>query len=148
MLSLENEHWLFEGKAGVEGEPYTHWAKYPVFKGVYKEIWDFLSPDIPINIEPERVIVNAFSHGDSSWLHKDSEVEGQYTVVLYITPEWNWNWGGETIFIQDGGEIILSVFPTPGRVVLFDGRILHGPRPVSREAPFPRVGVTFQCIKQ
>lgn len=149
MTSQDKEYWLFEGRSGEEGEPYTHWCKHPhIRNGVYREIWEFLEEELPISLEPERIIVNAYNHGDSSWLHRDSDLENNYTVILYINPEWDWNWGGETIFIQNGGEIILTVSPTPGRVVLFDGRILHGPRPVSREAPFPRVGVTFQCIKQ
>lgn len=101
-----------------------------------------MSENFPIDLKPDRVIVNAYNHGDSSWLHRDGNC---WTAIAYLNEHWDMNWGGETIFVEDGGDIIMSVFPTPGRVVLFDGKVLHGPRPVSREAPLPRLGVTFQC---
>ena len=148
MESSDGEHWKHSGWSGDFGEPYRHWCKFPEFNGVYQEIWDFIEPDFDIRgLRPERVIVNAYNHGDSSWLHKDSERPDHWTVIVYLNDSWNMNWGGETILTGDGGDIIHSAFPFPGRVILFDGRILHGPRPVSREAPFPRLGVAFQCIK-
>lgn len=145
----DNENWQHSGWSGDFAEPYRHWCKYPEFQGVYKEIWDFIEPEFDIKgLKPERVIVNAYNHGDSSWTHCDSEKPDNWTAIIYLNDVWDINWGGETSLFGIGGDIILSVLPTPGRVILFDGRILHGPRPVSREAPFPRLGVTFQCLKQ
>ena len=144
--SEDGENWLHSGWSGDFAEPFRHWCKYPSMEGIYSQIWDFIEPDLDLRgLVPQRVIVNAYNHGDSSWLHRDSELQDHYTVILYLNNDWDWNWGGETIVITDGGDIIMSVFPTPGRVIAFDSRLLHGPRPVSREAPLPRLGVTFQC---
>jgi len=144
----DGESWSHIGWTGDLSEPYRHWAKYPAFKGTYRAIWDFVEPDLHIRgLRPDKVIVNAYNHGDSSWLHKDSEESKHWTLIVYMNDSWDMNWGGETILVGDGGDIIHSVFPFPGRALLFDGRILHGPRSVSREAPFPRLGVTFQCIE-
>lgn len=145
----DNENWQHSGWSGDFGEPYRHWCKFPEFKGIYKEIWNFIEPDLDIrDLVVGRTIVNAYNHGDSSWTHKDSTLPDNWTVIVYLNDIWDINWGGETSLFGIGGDIILSVLPTPGRVILFDGRILHGPRPVSREAPFPRLGLTFQCTKQ
>lgn len=146
--SEDGVHWNHNGWSGDFAEPFRHWCKFPSLEGVYSEIWDFLEPDLDIRgLRPERVIVNAYNHGDSSWLHKDSEHPNHWTVIVYLNDVWDMNWGGETILIEDGGDLITTVLPTPGRVVLFDSRVLHGPRPVSREAPLPRLGVTFQCTQ-
>ena len=148
MFNKDKEFWSYEGWSGIPEEPFRHWCKYPKFQGIYKNIWDFISTELPLTLFPERVIVNAYSHGDSSWLHEDSKEPNHYTVIVYLNPEWDINRGGETIIIGIGGDIIHAALPTPGRVLLFDSRLTHGPRPVSREAPWPRLGVTFQCIKQ
>lgn len=146
--NLDGEYWSCEGWSGDPKEPYRHWCKYPKFEGIYEEIWQSIEPALREeygHLEPERVIVNAYNHGDSSWLHRDAN---DYTAIVYLNTNWDMNWGGETVLVEDGGDILMSVFPTPGRVILFDGTILHGPRPVSREAPFPRLGVAFQCTKR
>ena len=149
MESKDNEPWKHTGWTGDFGEPFRHWCKYPEFAGIYREIWDSIEPEFEDRppIRPERVVVNGYNHGDSSWLHKDAISSGHWTAVVYLNESWDMNWGGETILVRDGGDIIHSAFPFPGRVILFDGRVLHGPRPVSREAPFPRLGVAFQCIE-
>lgn len=145
----DNEHWRHTGWTGDVGEPYRHWCKYPEFKGVYQEIWDFIEPDFDIKgLRTDRVIVNTYNHGDSSWLHTDAQKPNHWTCIVYLNDYWDMNWGGETNLVRDGGDIIHSVFPFPGRVILFDGRILHGARPVSREAPYPRLAVAYQCTKQ
>ena len=45
-------------------------------------------------------------------------------------------------------EIISAVAPTPGKFILFQANILHGARPVSREAEFARMGLAIQCINR
>lgn len=148
MENADGEFWSHEGWSGEPAEPYRHWCKFPALKGVYSEIWHFIEPDLDIRgLHPERLIVNAYNHGDSSWVHTDSDKPNHWTVIVYLNDVWDINWGGETIFIQNGGEFTHCVSPTPGRVVLFDGRIPHGPRAVTREAPLPRLGLTYQCIE-
>ena len=144
----DGEHWEHTGWSGNLREPFRHWCKMPQFKGVYSDIYSFIEPELDIrNLEPERVLVNAYGHGDSSWLHEDSDLADRWTVIVYLNDIWDTNWGGETLIFEKGGDIIHTALPTPGRVIMFDSRLTHGPRPVSREAPLPRLGVTFQCKK-
>ena len=148
MQSEEGYHWTHQGWSGDPAEPYRHWCKYPELKDTYLEIWNFIKPDLDVQeLFPDRVIVNAYNYGDSSWLHKDSEKPDKWTAIVYLNDVWDLNWGGETILVEKE-ETLLSVHPLPGNVLLLDSRILHGPRPVSREAPLPRVAVAYQCTRR
>ena len=144
---MKELRWSHVGWSGAAREPYRHWAAYPEFDGVLVNIWntiDFSFKEDGYNLKVERVIANLFAHGDSSWVHKDCEEHNKWTAILYLNDFWDINWGGETI-LTDGKEIIKSFAPTPGKFILFKSNVLHGPRPVSREAPYPRFGLAFQC---
>ena len=139
--------WEYVGWSGAPKEPYRHWAAYPEFSGIFLAIWDALNYSFEedgFNLQVERVIANLFAHGDSSWLHTDCKEENAWTVILYLNEAWDLNWGGETI-LAENNEVIKSFAPTPGKFIIFKSNVLHGPRPVSREAPYPRMGLTFQC---
>lgn len=140
----------FEGWTGMPREPYRHWAAYPEFTGVYNDIFECLNFSLleeGLNLTPEKIIVNYYNHGDSSWLHRDCDKPGGWTVLLFANTIWDMNWGGDFVLIQDES-IIKSFWPRPGDYIAFQSHILHGARPVSREAEFPRLGVVFQCTNQ
>ena len=48
------------------------------------------------------------------------------------------------MFINDLGDIAHAVLPKPGRIVQFDGRILHAARGLSRICPAMRVTLMFK----
>lgn len=145
---MEGAHWQHIGWTGNPKEPLRHWAAYPPMEGMVKQIWDFLNESLIEDgffIEPKRVILNSYNHGDSSWLHKDSESDNDWTVILFLNEYWSILWGGDFILVQDN-EILNAFAATPGKFILFKSNILHCARPVSREAPYPRIGITFQGV--
>lgn len=145
---MEEAVWQPIGWTGNPKEPLRHWASYPAFDGLVKQIWDFLNESFIANgifIRPQRTILNLYNHGDSSWMHKDSESKDDWTVILFLNEHWDINWGGDFALVADN-EIIQAFAPTPGKFIVFKSNLLHGARPVSREAPYPRFGVAFQCI--
>lgn len=138
------------GWTGLPREPYRHWASYPEMEGVYKMIFDCMNESFKLdgfNLEPYKIVVNMYNHGDSSWLHKDGEEESCWTALLFMNEYWDVNWGGDFVLIKDN-EIYKSAAPTPGKFLLFKGNILHAARPVSREAPFARMGLAIQCTNR
>jgi hypothetical protein len=144
---MRNARWKPIGWTGNAAEPYRHWASYPELEGVTNSLWEFINHSIQedgVTIKPDRVILNLYNHGDSSWLHRDSEDPNDWTVIVFMNEHWNINWGGDFALARDN-ELLASFAPTPGKFVLFKSNILHGARPVSREAPYPRFGVAFQC---
>lgn len=147
---LSTAKFKFDGWTGDPKEPYRHWAYYPDYEGPYKALFECMNysfKDEGLNLEPERVILNAFNHGDSSWLHDDCKEDNHWTALIFINEFWNINWGGDFVLVENN-EILKAFAPNPGKFVLFNSRLLHGARPVSREAQFPRIGVAIQCINR
>lgn len=143
-----NVPWQFVGWSGLPKEPFRHWAAYPELTDpLIQQIWDTLNytfKEEGINLIPERAILNLYNHGDSSWLHKDCESDKAWTVIIYLNDQWDINWGGDTVIVEDN-EILKSFAPTPGKFIIFKSNMLHGGRPVSREAPFPKLSLVYQC---
>jgi hypothetical protein len=69
----------------------------------------------------ERKYVNFFMPCEYPNFHQDGH---GITVLHYITDFYDQMQGGETQFIDDNQNIV-GIFPKPGRVVLFDGMIMH-----------------------
>lgn len=142
---MENTPWTFSGWTGFPKEPYRHWAHCPELVGVYKQIWDCMKESFSeLNLKPERILVNLYNHGDSSWAHKDSESNKDYTVIIFLNDYWDINWGGEFALFEND-DLIKAFTPKPGRYVVFKSNITHGARPVSREASYPRLAIAYQC---
>ena len=140
---LENTPWTFSGWTGNPKEPYRHWSYCAELEGLYKQIWLSMKPSFP-HLKPDRILVNLFNHGDSSWTHKDSEKSSDRTVLIFLNDYWNIDWGGE-LGLFENEELVKAFTPKPGRYVLFNSNMVHGARPVSREAPYPRLAIAYQC---
>lgn len=140
------------GWTGENREPYRHWAFYPKFEGIYKTIFECLNESFILdgfNFSPERILLNMYGFGDSSWIHRDSDEHGGWTAVLFLSEFWNPNWHGQLVLLDDSqNNVIKSFMPVPGRFVLFKNSILHAAAPVSREAQFPRMALAIQCINK
>jgi Rps23 Pro-64 3,4-dihydroxylase Tpa1-like proline 4-hydroxylase len=66
-----------------------------------------------------------------------AHTHGEDKVLLYyINMEWKEGWHGETQFYSDDLKEVKYTSPyTPGRLILFDGKIPHTMRPQSIIAP-------------
>jgi len=94
---------------------------------IYKVILDRLY-ELPI-LKGQYIIHyasrNAYKVGDMGGVHQDS---ADVTALIYGNPIWHINWGSETIFTDSyskDSEIIASIIPKPGRLVVFDSKIPH-----------------------
>jgi len=80
-----------------------------------------------------RYYINAFKFSDASLSHIDYCPSKSLckTAIIYCNKEWDIDWGGETVFfdsLEKSSEIIKSIIPKPGRMVLFDSNIPHSAR--------------------
>jgi SM-20-related protein len=72
----------------------------------------------------QRIYANFNLFGDFQFAHPDGE--DSWTALFFINSCWNEDWGGEFLMYEDGPQAIaLAVAPKPGRMVLFDGEIIH-----------------------
>lgn len=138
------------GWTGAPKEPFRHWCYAPPYEGVYAKLFDCMNESFKedglLGLVPERLLLNVYNHGDSSWLHTDTDSEGYWTCLIFLNEYWDINWHGHFVLVKDN-EILKAFAPTPGKFIIFKSNILHGATPVSREAYFPRMALAIQCSK-
>jgi len=92
-----------------------------------------------------RCYANGHTYGCDGAGHTDAKEPHNYTSVYYPHKFWRPDWAGETVFFNpDKTDIIGCVYPKPNRMVVFDGRIPHVARGVSRICPALRVTLMFK----
>lgn len=92
-----------------------------------------------------RCYCNHAAYGDMLFTHTDSQ-PGQrgLTALWYVAPEWDVEWGGETMFYDSRQDAVAAVTPKPGRLAVFDGSIVHAGRPPNRICYAPRYTLAFK----
>ncbi|MDN5865612.1 MAG: 2OG-Fe(II) oxygenase [Gammaproteobacteria bacterium] len=87
-----------------------------------------------------RSYCNHASYGDMLFTHTDSQPDTEgLTALWYFAPQWDVEWGGETLLFNSRKDAEFVVSPRPGRLLVFDGRILHAGRAPSRTCVLPRL---------
>ncbi|MGA9851772.1 MAG: 2OG-Fe(II) oxygenase [Gammaproteobacteria bacterium] len=92
-----------------------------------------------------RCYCNHAAYGDMLFTHTDCLPGAKgLTALWFIAPEWNVEWGGETLFFDSSMDAQVAVSPKPGRLVLFDGTLTHVGRPPNRICYAPRYTLAFK----
>jgi SM-20-related protein len=96
-----------------------------------------------------RSYCNYAAYGDMLFTHTDCPPgAGELTALWFIAPEWNAEWGGETLFFDSSMDAQVAVSPRPGRLVLFDGSLPHVGRPPNRICYAPRYTLAYKLQPQ
>ena len=74
-----------------------------------------------------RAYVNYSAFGECMFSHVDAKSR-ELTCLWYLVPEWDIDWGGETIFYDHDDEVSFACAPKAGRLVVFDSQIKHSGR--------------------
>jgi len=120
-----------DSEASCEAELYDRPLMAPVLA-----LWELIRDNLATGHVPVRIYANGHTYGGDGHLHTDNERPGHFTSIYYAHADWHVNWGGETVFFDPAGDdVIKSVFPRPGRLVHFPGRIPHAARSPSRDCP-------------
>ena len=101
-----------------------------------------------------RVYANGYTYGTDAYLHQDDawirETYGDNvlseTIIVYLNDKWDADWAGETVIMDDAGDIEKSVLPKKNRVLVFDSNKFHGARPLSRACPELRKVLVFKTF--
>lgn len=73
-----------------------------------------------------RQYCNVCFYGDLLLPHRDANPDQtDITALWYLNAQWEREWGGETLFFDEEARISHAIEMVPGRLVLFDGCILH-----------------------
>ena len=167
---LQSDGWKFGWKSDAKKDHFSFWHKH--FAGslspdhyqaegqvnqyccedelqrnssVIYEFWQALYNSLLRRHRLVRCYANGSPYGSEGSLHTDSRSEHSYTAIYYSHQNWLANWGGETVFFNaEENDIIVSVFPKPNRLLLFNGAIPHVARGVSRSCPLLRITLMFK----
>ena len=96
-----------------------------------------------------RRFINAFKFGDASKAHTDVFFKGSdenKTALIYCNKEWDVNWGAETVFLDKvsaDAEIVKSVIPRPGRLLLYQANLPHCARVPNSLFPYYRYSLVY-----
>lgn len=93
-----------------------------------------------------RTHCNLSMYGDLQFPHRDCAPGTGVTALLFANAVWKTEWTGETLFFNDDGDARCAVSARPGRILIFDGSILHRAGVPSREVFEPRLTVAFKYL--
>lgn len=153
---LHNANWSYGWKSNKDIN-FGHWNTDITKTGINNnvDVSDRL-PDVFVPIwakikeqYPEAILTRCYANqhtfGTEGYIHTDTERKEDQTCVVYMTPEWDADWGGETVFFNnDKTEILKSVLPKFGRTAIFSGNIQHCARGVSRICNRARMTLMFK----
>lgn len=92
-----------------------------------------------------RCYCNYAAYGDMLFTHTDcAPGAGELTALWFIAPQWDVEWGGETLFFDSSMDAQVAVSPRPGRLVMFDGSLPHVGRPPNRICFVPRYTLAYK----
>lgn len=139
--------------ARPDTKDFRHWAvnlvdqqtkSLPVYHRAIEAVQEMTSE----TYKAYRGYVNHASFGDMLFTHTDCMPEAQeLTVLAFITPQWDIEWGGETMFYNSHDDCVFACTPKPGRVTIFHGAIKHVGRPPNRICYAPRYTLAFKLEK-
>lgn len=116
-----------------------------------RQIWETLEQAfLPARFELRQIFLNGQTYGLDNAIHTDrpSDEEGWYTALVYLNPKWSIGDGGETQFYnRERTEVIRSVVPGAGRVILFDARHPHWGRAPTRNCRLLRVTLAYRLTR-
>lgn len=155
--------WRYGWKASQEQTSYGFWHSHfggdddfasrdcihdllgrPLIKPVL-DLWRMLEDSPMAGQVLVRAYANGHTFGGDGHLHRDHNEPGHFTTIYYAHPAWEPNWAGETVFFNgDKDDIIRAVYPKPGRLVHFPGRIMHAARSPGRECSALRAVIVLK----
>ncbi|MGK0161910.1 DUF6817 domain-containing protein [Pseudomonas mosselii] len=115
---------------------------------VLVRLWLLLKDTLLKGHQLVRFYANAHTYGVEGYPHIDNRTDNNYSTVLYLNPEWDIEWAGETVVANEFKDITHAVLPKPGRAITFNARLWHASRSVSRRCPALRVCLVIKTRLQ
>ena len=107
------------------------------------DLLNYVNSKLDSDFKLERVYFNGQDYGhDGAW-HPDSDIG--YTLLTYLNPDVDLDWGGETEFEETPG-IVKQVSPQYNTSVIFKGSIPHRGLAFYNENAPKRISLAFKLI--
>lgn len=139
-------------------KPYSHWNHdfaqagslngldvSDRLQGTVLTAWQYLQANYLGSQRLLRCYANSHTYGVEGYPHTDSRRQDDYTMVIYMTPDWQRDWAGETVIYQ-GWDITHAELPRYNHGIIFPGREVHCARSVSRICPAQRITLMYKFV--
>ena len=90
---------------------------------------------LPENLK--RIHLGAKNDSSLTEFHCDTNDANAYTIVGFLTPQWDLNWGGE-LYVEDKKFEFV-----PGRFIIFKSNLRHNGIGINKTVPFWRITLNF-----
>ncbi|MGY8865324.1 MAG: 2OG-Fe(II) oxygenase [Methylophagaceae bacterium] len=141
-LVFSGYNWFYGHTSNYPEDPKTDvgsipdWPEIPAFNqqiyppqsstasdSVWSMIYNAVAQLIPFELEVGEILVNGQQFIHNTTPHSDCDCDNGISWIYYVNREWKDEYGGETVIQLDGEW--KKVYPKPGRVFLFKGKIPH-----------------------
>lgn len=152
---ITNAPWRY-GWGSNKNIEFTHWNHSFVRAGaqngldmahelnpVMQRAWQHVQEHITGPAALLRCYTNTHTFGVEGYPHTDSKRQHDRTLVVYMTPHWQRDWGGETV-VYDGYNIAHAELPRYNHGLIFNGNQWHQARSVTRICPAQRTTLMFK----
>lgn len=95
-----------------------------------------------------RCYLSGYMYGTDGYVHTHSRHVDEYTALVYMNDNWEPDWAGETVFLDERDEIVKSVLPKRNRVVIVPAHLRRADRSVSRKCTVLRKTLIFKTRKR
>ena len=142
---LQRPKWSLTG--GSEGNRFWHMdnlEEEEYFSNyLFEEIKEELNQVKDYNIL--RVYVNGQTPGQYGTPHID---DGEYTLLYYPNPDWNFEWQGNLNFLDLDHEIGKIISYKPNRLVCFPADTIHYADPPSMKFNGLRISLAYKLVRK
>jgi len=107
------------------------------------DLLNYVNSKLDSDFKLERVYFNGQDYGHNGAWHPDSDIG--YTLLTYLNPDVDLDWGGETEFEETPG-IVKQVSPQYNTSVIFKGSIPHRGLAFNNENASKRISLAFKLI--
>jgi SM-20-related protein len=163
---VANETMSYGSRSNSSTDPHGHWSRKFVTAGKHNladvsylldgdeefdainAAWKFLRATRLKSSVLIRCYLNGYTYGTDGYFHTDSERADEHTAIVFMNDEWNPDWAGETVFLDERGDIVRSALPKRNRAVIFPARLRHAGRGVSRKCVELRQTLVFKARKR
>ena len=108
-------------------------------------IYNAVAQLIPFELEVGEILVNGQQYIHNTTPHSDCDCDNGISWIYYVNRNWKEEWGGETVIKLDGEW--QKVYPKPGRVFLFKGKIPHHGMPPNESYTGLRATLVYKTMR-
>ena len=163
-LVFNGYNWFYGHTSNYPENPKTDvgaipdWPEVPAFKqqiyppqsptasdSVWSMIYNAVAQLIPFELEVGEILVNGQQYIHNTTPHSDCDCDNGISWIYYVNREWKEEWGGETVIKLD--DEWKKVYPKPGRVFLFKGKIPHHGNPPNEMYKGLRATLVYKTMR-